>query len=174
MLSFAVLSSFPSHGQWQICPAPEAKRVPYHLVRLSAKKSIIVAKVLLIMRKNSFWIFAFSALLLAGTDPTWAQNQAEGKKLYLTYCSSCHGDNGKGDGPAAQSLPVKPANHTSGAVMNQLTDQFLMEIISKGGSAVGKSPMMPAWGGQFKENQLRDIVAYVRSIADPPYKPAGK
>jgi mono/diheme cytochrome c family protein len=174
MLSFAVLSSFPSHGQWQICPAPGAKWVPYHLVRLSAKKSIIVAKVLLIMRKNSFWIFAFSALLLAGTDPTWAQNQAEGKKLYLTYCSSCHGDNGKGDGPAAQSLPVKPANHTAGAVMNQLTDKFLMEIISKGGSAVGKSPMMPAWGGQFKENQLRDIVAYVRSIADPPYKPAGK
>jgi len=128
------------------------------------------------MRKKSFWIFAFSALLLvlAGTDPTWAQNQAEGKKLYLTYCSSCHGDDGKGDGPATQSLPVKPANHTAGAVMNQLTDKFLMEIISKGGSAVGKSPMMPAWGGQFKENQLRDIVAYVRSIADPPYKPSGK
>jgi mono/diheme cytochrome c family protein len=126
------------------------------------------------VRKKSFWIFALSALLPAVTDPTWAQNQAEGKKLYLTYCSSCHGDNGKGDGPAAQSLPVKPANHTAGAVMNQLTDKFLMEIISKGGSAVGKSPMMPGWGGQFKENQLRDIVAYVRSIADPPYKPAGK
>jgi mono/diheme cytochrome c family protein len=154
----------------------EAKRVPYHLVRLSAKKSIIVAKVLFIMRKKSFWIFAFSALLLvlAGMDPTWAQNQSEGKKLYLTYCASCHGDNGKGDGPAAQSLPVKPANHTAGSVMNQFTDKFLMEIISKGGSAVGKSPMMPAWGGQFKENQLRDIVAYVRSIADPPYKPSGK
>ena len=127
-----------------------------------------------IVRKKSFWIFALSALLLAVTEPVWAQNQSEGKKLYLTYCSSCHGDNGKGDGPAAQSLPVKPANHTAGAVMNQLTDKFLMEIISKGGSAVGKSPMMPAWGGQFKENQLRDIVAYVRSIADPPYKPSGK
>jgi len=154
----------------------ETKRVAYHLVRLSAKNNIIVAKVLLIMRKKSFWIFAFSALLLvlAGTDPTWAQNQSEGKKLYLTYCASCHGDNGKGDGPAAQSLPVKPANHTSGSVMNQFTDKFLMEIISKGGSAVGKSPMMPAWGGQFKEDQLRDIVAYVRSIADPPYKASGK
>jgi mono/diheme cytochrome c family protein len=152
----------------------EAKRVPYHLVRLSVKKSIIVAKVLLIMGKKSFWIFTFSVLLLVGTNPTWAQNQSEGKKLYLTYCASCHGDNGKGDGPAAQSLPVKPANHTAGSVMNQFTDKFLMEIISKGGSAVGKSPMMPAWGGQFKENQLRDIVAYVRSIADPPYKPSGK
>jgi cytochrome c oxidase cbb3-type subunit III len=113
-------------------------------------------------------------MLLAVTDPAWTQNQSEGKKLYVTYCSSCHGDNGKGDGPAAQSLPVKPANHTDGAVMNQLTDKFLLEIISKGGSAVGKSPMMPAWGGQLKENQLRDIVAYVRSIAQPPYKASGK
>ena len=126
------------------------------------------------MRKKTFWIFALSTLLLAGMDPTWAQNQSEGKKLYLTYCSSCHGDNGKGDGPAARSLPVKPANHTDGAVMNQLTDKFLLEIISKGGSAVGKSPMMPGWGGQFKENQLRDVVAYVRSMADPPYKASGK
>jgi mono/diheme cytochrome c family protein len=33
---------------------------------------------------------------------------------------------------------------------------------------------MPGWGGQFKENQLRDVVAYVRSMADPPYKAAGK
>jgi mono/diheme cytochrome c family protein len=58
--------------------------------------------------------------------------------------------------------------------MNQLTDKFLLEIISKGGSAVGKSGMMPGWGGQLKESQVQDIVAYVRSIADPPYKGSGK
>lgn len=58
--------------------------------------------------------------------------------------------------------------------MNQLSDKFLLDIISKGGSAVGKSAMMPGWGGQLKENQLRDIVAYVRSIAVPPYKESGK
>jgi cytochrome c oxidase cbb3-type subunit III len=126
------------------------------------------------MKKDAICLFAFYALFLSGIDPARAQNQAEGKKLYLTYCSSCHGDKGKGDGPAAQSLPIKPANHTDGAVMNQLNDKFLLEIISKGGSAVGKSPMMPAWGGQFKENQLRDLVAYVRSMADPPYKAPGK
>lgn len=122
------------------------------------------------MGGKSFSILAFAGLLLGGFDCTWAQNSSEGKKLYLTYCSSCHGETGKGDGPAAQSLPVKPANHTAGAVMNQLTDKYLMEIISKGGGVVGKSPMMPAWGGQFKEDQIRDIVAYVRSIAEPPYK----
>ena len=107
-------------------------------------------------------------------NPTWAQDQSGGRKLYLTYCSSCHGDKGKGDGPAAQSLPVKPADHTNGAVMNPLTDKFLLEIISKGGSAVGKSAMMPGWGGQFKEKQFQDILAYVRSIATPPYKPSEK
>jgi mono/diheme cytochrome c family protein len=126
------------------------------------------------MRTKSFWIFAGSALLLAQINLTWAQDQSEGKKLYLTYCSSCHGDDGKGDGPASRSLPVKPANHTDGAVMNKFSDKFLLEIIAKGGGPVGKSAMMPGWGGQFKEKQLRDIVAYVRSIADPPYKGTGK
>ncbi|HJU61560.1 MAG TPA: c-type cytochrome [Candidatus Binatia bacterium] len=126
------------------------------------------------MKKKSFWMFAVSALLLTQMNLTWAQDQAEGKKLYLTYCSSCHGDDGKGDGPAARSLPVKPANHTDGTVMNKFSDKFLLEIIAKGGGAVGKSAMMPGWGGQLKANQLRDIVAYVRSIADPPYKGSGK
>ena len=56
--------------------------------------------------------------------------------------------------------------------MNKLSDKFLLDIIAKGGSAVGKSAMMPGWGGQFKENQLREIVAYVRSIAVPPYEAA--
>lgn len=125
------------------------------------------------MKKKAFWILACSALLLVGADSIEAQNESEGKKLYLTYCSSCHGDSGKGDGPAAPSLPVKPANHTDGSVMNRLSDKFLLDIISKGGSAVGKSAMMPGWGGQFKEDQLRDILAYVRSIAVPPINHRG-
>jgi mono/diheme cytochrome c family protein len=125
------------------------------------------------MKSKAFWIFGLFTLL-GEMQPIWAQDKSEGKKLYLTYCSSCHGDKGKGDGPAARSLPVKPADHTDGAVMNPLTDKFLLEIISKGGGAVGKSPMMPAWGGQFNEKQLRDIVAYVRSIADPPYRASEK
>ena len=124
--------------------------------------------------KNKMPIGVCLVIVLAGALPAWGQDQAEGRKLYLTYCSSCHGDKGKGDGPAASSLPVKPADHTNGAVMNQFPDKFLTEIISKGGSAVGKSALMPAWGSQIKDKQLRDVVAYIRSIADPPYKVAGK
>ena len=117
------------------------------------------------------------ALAVLSGSSSWAQNQAEGKKLYTNYCTTCHGENGKGDGQAAKSLPVKPADHTNGAVMNPLTDKFLTDTISKGGGAVGKSSFMPAWGGALDEKQIRDIVAYIRSIAIPVFKPetrAGK
>ncbi len=111
--------------------------------------------------------------LLAGLmapSAGWGQDQAEGKKLYVTYCATCHGEGGKGDGAAGVSLPVRPADHTNGAAMNQLNDKFLVDIISKGGGAVGKSTFMPAWSGALNEKQIRDIVAYIRSIAVPPYK----
>jgi mono/diheme cytochrome c family protein len=117
------------------------------------------------------------AVVLTSGTPSWAQNQAEGKKLYTNYCTTCHGEQGRGDGPAAKSLPARPADHTNGAVMNQLTDKFLIDAISKGGSAVGKSSFMPSWGGALDEKQIRDIVAYIRAIAVPAYKPetqAGK
>jgi mono/diheme cytochrome c family protein len=113
-------------------------------------------------------------LVLIVAQVAAAQDKAEGKKLYVTYCSGCHGETGKGDGPAAVSLPVKPANHTDGAVMNQIPDKVLGEIISKGGQAVGKSPFMPGWGSQFNDKQIRDVVAYVRSLATPPYASPGK
>ncbi|HKA34838.1 MAG TPA: cytochrome c [Candidatus Binatia bacterium] len=103
-----------------------------------------------------------------------AQDKEEGKKIYVTYCSACHGDSGKGDGPSAAALPVKPANHTDGNVMNKMSDKTLMDIISKGGQAAGKSAFMPAWGSSLRDKQIADIVAYLRSIANPPYKPGGK
>jgi mono/diheme cytochrome c family protein len=104
----------------------------------------------------------------------YAQDKEEGKKLYVTYCSGCHGESGKGDGPAAASLPVKPANHTDGKIMNAIPDKTLFEIISKGGQAAGKSAFMPPWGGTLRDKQIQDIVAYLRSIANPPYKAGGK
>jgi mono/diheme cytochrome c family protein len=55
--------------------------------------------------------------------------------------------------------------------MNKLPDQFLFDIISKGGQAVGKSPFMPGWGNQFREKQIRDLITYIRSLANPPYRP---
>jgi mono/diheme cytochrome c family protein len=114
--------------------------------------------------------FLFVAMTIAASSGR-AQDQAEGRKLYASYCASCHGDKGKGDGVAAGSLPVKPRDHTNGAVMNQLTDQSLADVISKGGGAVGKSTFMPAWGASLNEKQVRDLVVYIRSLAVAQSKP---
>ena len=112
-------------------------------------------------------------LAFPGISPTrrGVQNHGEGRTLYVSYCAICHGEKGKRDGRVAQSLPVRPADHTNEVVMNQLSDEFLIEVISKGGSAVGKSGFMPAWGSSFNEKQIRDIIAYLRTIADPPFRP---
>ena len=123
------------------------------------------------MNRAGLWLTVTVLAELVGAPLTWAQNAAEGKKLYSTYCSTCHGEQGKGDGTAAASLPVKPVDHTNGAAMNKLSDKFLLDIISKGGSAVGKSSFMPSWGGALNDGQIKEVVAYIRSIAVPAYKP---
>ena len=126
------------------------------------------------MGKKIVFLVPPALLFLVLVEPLGAQDNAAGKKMYTTYCSGCHGETGKGDGPAARSLPVKPANHTDATTMGELSDKYLFEIISKGGSAVGKSPFMPAWGGQLKEKQIRDIVSYIRTLSHASAKKASE
>jgi mono/diheme cytochrome c family protein len=96
-----------------------------------------------------------------------AEDQSEGKRLYQSYCTGCHGASGKGDGPAGKTLPVKPADHTNGKKMSQYSDAHLVTVISKGGASVGKSAQMPAWGAVLKEAQIQEVVAYIRTLASP-------
>lgn len=96
-----------------------------------------------------------------------------GAAHYKIYCATCHGETGCGDGPLSQTLDPKPAKHCDGNYMNGLSDEHLFKVVKEGGPSVGKSPQMAAWGGTLTDAQIWDIIAYVRSIADPPYKPAG-
>lgn len=91
---------------------------------------------------------------------------SKGKALYETYCTSCHGMSGKGDGPAAVSLRPKPKNLTDSAYMSSLNDQYLYDVINKGGAAVGKSPFMPGWGTTLSDEDIADIISYIRSLSE--------
>jgi len=106
------------------------------------------------------WALFVSAMLAI------AQDEESGRMIYLTYCSGCHGTSGKGDGPAGKSLAAKPADHTDGKVMNRYTDQYLFNVIAKGGSEVGKSNAMPAWSGVLTEEKIKAVVAYLRNLPD--------
>lgn len=97
----------------------------------------------------------------------------EGARLYALYCASCHGARGDGDGPVARGLDPRPARHSDGAYMNALSDEHLHRVIAEGGAAVGKSPLMAPWAGTLDDAQIRSVVAFLRSLAEPPYRPDG-
>lgn len=94
-----------------------------------------------------------------------------GKVKYDANCVGCHGATGKGDGPAAAALNPKPQDHTDGKTMNALTDKYLFDIIKQGGKAVQKAALMPAANKKLTDQDIWDMVAYIRSLASPPYKP---
>jgi len=93
-----------------------------------------------------------------------------GKVTYDQLCGTCHGAAGKGDGPAAAVLPTKPRNHTDGTYMNTLKDDYIFKIIKDGGAAVGKAQFMPGWGAQIKDPEIWHVIAYIRTLAVPPYQ----
>ncbi len=94
-----------------------------------------------------------------------------GKADYQVLCASCHGQTGEGDGPVAQALNPKPARHNDGAYMNPLTDDYLFKVIKFGGVSVGKSSMMAPWGASLSDQQIQNVIAFIRTLADPPYQP---
>jgi mono/diheme cytochrome c family protein len=98
--------------------------------------------------------FAFCAVL-----PTAAgAADADGKELFIRYCGSCHGPDGKGDGVLSGVLKQKPADLTLIAKENGGTfpAQKVMRFID-GTTDVRAhgNPDMPVWGEVFKE-QLAD------------------
>ncbi len=94
-----------------------------------------------------------------------AQGNAEkGKTLFAQYCASCHGASGKGDAPAAAALNPKPKDLTDKAYVAGLKDQYLFDLIQKGGAAVGKSPLIPPFGSKLKDQDIRDVIAFIRSL----------
>ncbi len=65
------------------------------------------------------------------------------EEIFAQRCVTCHGADGKGDGPGAKALAVKPRNYTDAKWQTSVTDEHIREIIVKGGAAVGKDPGMP-------------------------------
>jgi mono/diheme cytochrome c family protein len=92
-----------------------------------------------------------------------------GKAVFQQYCVTCHGAEGKGDGVSANGLPIKPQNLTEGRILNPLPDRFLFAVISHGGSAVGLSPLMPAFKPYLSDRQINELIMFVRTLAEPAF-----
>ena len=67
----------------------------------------------------------------------------------------------------AVTLDPRPARHSDAEYMAGLSDADLFRVIQEGGAAMGKSPLMAAWGGTLSEDQIRSLVAFIRTLAEP-------
>jgi mono/diheme cytochrome c family protein len=97
--------------------------------------------------------------------------ETQGKRIYNSTCVWCHADaTPAGPSNRMNLTPTTPPLLNDGAALNSLSDEFLQNIITLGGSAMGKSPMMPPWGRTLTQDDIRAVIAYIRAIAQPPYQ----
>ncbi len=85
-----------------------------------------------------------------------------GQQPYQQQCASCHGNSGKGDGPAARAFNPPPAS----LLRDELTAEHLFLVTRDGGMPHGLAPTMPAFNRSLSEQQIHDVVAYLLSLRD--------
>ncbi|MDE2059823.1 MAG: cytochrome c [candidate division NC10 bacterium] len=92
---------------------------------------------------------------------------ASARSTYESRCALCHGVSGKGDGWQAKMVFwMKTPNLTDSAYMQTRSDDALFQMI-KGGGKTG----MPAFGLDFNDTQIKELVTYVRGFAKAPGSP---
>jgi mono/diheme cytochrome c family protein len=85
-----------------------------------------------------------------------------GRALYAKYCRACHGQEGRGDGPAAAALKdVKPANLADATWDHGATDGEIFMSIQKG---IGPKMAMNAFEGRLNDTQIWNVVNFVKSL----------
>ncbi len=95
--------------------------------------------------------------------------QTQGKRVFYVECVWCHAD-ATPAGPSNRSnLNPNSSLANDGATLNSLSDDYLQNVITLGGSAMEKSAMMPPWGKTLTQGEIRAVIAYMRAIAQPPY-----
>ena len=132
------------------------------------------------MRRTIF-IIALIASMTAVAKAAHADDVAQGRRIYLHYCASCHGQTGEGNGPLAPSLTTPPANlrRLSEKYGYPLPEDQLARFIDGREAVKAHGPRdMPVWGKRFypgadgSEQEIKDaiskLVKYLQSIQSGP------
>lgn len=122
-----------------------------------------------------------------GSEPDWndaqriiplSYEEAQGKQIFYEQCVWCHADQTPAGPSNRSNVTPAPPLWNDGATLNSLSDAFLEKFTAQGGSAMGKSAMMPPYGQTLTPEEIRAVVAYARAIAIPapqvPSRPGQK
>jgi mono/diheme cytochrome c family protein len=127
-------------------------------------------------RRVRFTLFALLPLALAASAAAVAPQEpppdfkiqgdaARAAAVYHERCAVCHGDKGDGQSLMAKYLDPKPTDFTDAKYMATRSDWQLYLTIKGGGKVVGLSEKMSAFGPYLSDQQLQDLVLYVRQFA---------
>ena len=95
-----------------------------------------------------------------------AETLDAGKTVFDLNCSTCHGPEGMGDGPAAVALDPAPATLADGEMIGMLSDGYLFWRVTKGGAMEPFNSAMPTWEQVLTEEQRWQVITYVRSLGE--------
>ena len=113
--------------------------------------------------------FAGLALFLLGVSAGWGATRLmskeleEAKELYSDACASCHGDNGKGQA-SGTGVTVELPDFTWCAFNADESDRDWSLVVAEGGPAAGRSEQMPSFNAVLTEQQIKLVVAYLRTF----------
>ena len=95
---------------------------------------------------------------------------AQGETLWEAKCAGCHGSHGEGTDPhqAGFTRPETFPDFTGCDQSQPESTRSWSAVIHDGGPARGFSPIMPAFRGVLTENEIAEVIAYVRSHACRP------
>lgn len=114
---------------------------------------------------------------LAGGTPGESMEQAGAKVFQASGCPTCHVADGTGLGPTLLGLYGNPVKLTTGETVTA-DDAYIREsiLLPKAKVVQGYTPIMPSFQGQMTDEQLNNVIAYIRALgkATPPPKPAAK
>ena len=91
-----------------------------------------------------------------------AASIADGARLFAANCTACHGTEGRGDGPAAANLPVKPADLTAEHVLAH-SDGEMFWWLSAGIPTRAGAPLMPAFRDILSDDDRWALIDYIHA-----------
>jgi cbb3-type cytochrome c oxidase subunit III len=92
------------------------------------------------------------------------KNEQRGEVVFKTNCILCHGIDGDGKGRASVLYDPKPSN----LILSDKSEIYKQTIINSGGQAMGRSSIMPPWGLQLSDQEMKDVLAYLQKISAHP------
>lgn len=109
------------------------------------------------------WLCAALVAAACGPAQLTEEHRAAAQTIWKERCSNCHGQFGRGDGPGAKLLPVRPRDFSDRHWKDQADDERIAMTIVEGGAAVGLDGNMAANPDLRKRPEVvRALVEIVR------------